>query len=82
MRRWKRVVAILLIATLAFVVEGWLSSAQGAPLLFKTCTYTRTADGVRPPFSLVRHDVTRLPVRTRADRQGDLSPRHSCSRQR
>lgn len=36
MRRWKRIVAILLIATLAFVVEGWISSAQGAPLLFKS----------------------------------------------
>lgn len=52
MRRWKRVVAILLIATLAFVVEGWASSAQGAPLLFKRCAYTRTADAVRPPYSL------------------------------
>jgi hypothetical protein len=30
MRRWKRIVAILLVATLAFVIEGWASSAQGA----------------------------------------------------
>ncbi|GAA0959404.1 peptidylprolyl isomerase [Kribbella koreensis] len=53
MRRWKRIVAILLIAVLAFVIEGWASSAQGAETFFKKCTYTRTEpDGVKPPFSL------------------------------
>jgi hypothetical protein len=53
MRRWKRVVAVLLVAAVALILEGWAASAQAAPALFKKCTYTRTADGtVRPPYSL------------------------------
>jgi cyclophilin family peptidyl-prolyl cis-trans isomerase len=52
MRRWKRVVAVLLAAAVALILEGWAASAQAAPDLFKICTYTRTADGtVRPPYS-------------------------------
>jgi peptidyl-prolyl cis-trans isomerase B (cyclophilin B) len=53
MRRWKRVVAVLLVAVVALILEGWAASAQAAPALFKKCTYTRTAEGtVRPPYSL------------------------------
>ncbi len=53
MRRWKRIVAVLLVAAVALILEGWAASAQAAPALFKKCTYTRTADGtVRPPYSL------------------------------
>jgi peptidyl-prolyl cis-trans isomerase B (cyclophilin B) len=53
MRRWKRVVAVLLVAAVALILEGWAASAQAAPALFKKCTYTRTANGaVRPPYSL------------------------------
>jgi peptidyl-prolyl cis-trans isomerase B (cyclophilin B) len=53
MRRWKRVVAVLLVAAVALILEGWAASAQAAPSLFKKCTYTRTAGGsVRPPYSL------------------------------
>ncbi|MEV0285048.1 peptidylprolyl isomerase [Kribbella sp. NPDC050820] len=53
MRRWKRVVAVLLVAAVALILEGWAASAHAAPALFKKCTYTRTPDGtVRPPYSL------------------------------
>ena len=53
MRRWKRVVAVLLVTAVALILEGWAASAQAAPALFKKCTYTRTADGtVRPPYSM------------------------------
>ncbi|MEI8411671.1 MULTISPECIES: peptidylprolyl isomerase [unclassified Kribbella] len=53
MRRWKRIVAVLLVAAVALILEGWAASAQAAPALFKKCTYTRTADGpIRPPYSL------------------------------
>jgi peptidyl-prolyl cis-trans isomerase B (cyclophilin B) len=53
MRRGKRVVAVLLVAAVALILEGWAASAQATPALFKKCTYTRTAGGtVRPPYSL------------------------------
>ncbi|MFG1622835.1 peptidylprolyl isomerase [Kribbella sp. NPDC049227] len=51
--RWKRVVAVLLVAAVALIVEGWAASAQAAPAFFKRCTYVRSPDGtVRPPYSL------------------------------
>jgi len=53
MRHWKRVVAVLLVAAVALILEGWAASAQAAPALFKRCTYVRSPDGtVRPPYSL------------------------------
>ncbi|MFB6724706.1 peptidylprolyl isomerase [Kribbella sp. NPDC056345] len=51
MGRWKRVVAILLVAAVVLVLESW--TVRATPTMFKNCTYTRTGDGtVRPPFSL------------------------------
>ena len=51
MGRWKRVVAILLVAMVVLVLESW--TAHATPAMFKNCTYTRTGDGaVRPPYSL------------------------------
>ncbi|TWD83158.1 peptidyl-prolyl cis-trans isomerase B (cyclophilin B) [Kribbella amoyensis] len=54
MRRWKRVLAIVVVAALAFALEGWIASAQAASPMFHTCTYTRTAatGAERPPYSL------------------------------
>lgn len=42
MRHWKRVVAVLLVAAVALVVEGWAARAQAATTLFKNCQYART----------------------------------------
>lgn len=75
MRHWKRVVAVVLVAAVALILEGWAASAQAAPthpsggarhLLFKSCTYTRTGDGtVRPPYSLAPTiGVVKLTVQT------------------
>lgn len=36
--RWKRVVAVLLVAAVALILEGWAASAQAAPAFFKRCT--------------------------------------------
>ncbi|MFF0340378.1 peptidylprolyl isomerase [Kribbella sp. NPDC004875] len=53
MRHWKRVVAVLAVAAVALLVEGWVARAQAAPTLFKGCTYTRTAgEHGQPPYSL------------------------------
>ncbi|MGW7682695.1 hypothetical protein ACWGID_18285 [Kribbella sp. NPDC054772] len=53
MRHWKRVVAVLAVAAVALVVEGWVARAQATPTLFKNCTYTRTAgEHGQPPYSL------------------------------
>jgi hypothetical protein len=34
MRRWKRVVAIVIVAAVVFALESWLASAQAAPPFF------------------------------------------------
>jgi peptidyl-prolyl cis-trans isomerase B (cyclophilin B) len=58
MGSWKRIVAVLLVAVIALIVEGWAANAQASAALpetafFKKCAYTRTGDGsVRPPYSL------------------------------
>ncbi|MEV6285084.1 peptidylprolyl isomerase [Kribbella sp. NPDC051770] len=52
MRQWQRVVAIVVVATLVFALEGWIASA--APPFFGKCSYNRTGAPapVRPPYSL------------------------------
>jgi len=37
MRHWKRVVAVLAVAAVALLVEGWVARAQAVPTLFKNC---------------------------------------------
>ncbi|MEV5963505.1 peptidylprolyl isomerase [Kribbella sp. NPDC051952] len=71
MRHWKRIVAVVLVAAVALILEGWAASAQAAPTLFKTCTYTRVGDGtVRPPYSLAPTiGLVKVTVRTN---RGDL----------
>ncbi|MFD3399485.1 peptidylprolyl isomerase [Kribbella sp. NPDC058693] len=71
MRHWKRVVAVLLVAAIALVVEGWVARAPAAPTLFKNCQYVRTAGETgRPPYSLAPTiGLVRATVRTN---RGDL----------
>lgn len=71
MRHWKRVVAVLLVAALALVVEGWVARAQAATTLFKNCQYVRTpGESGRPPYSLAP-TVGLVKATIRTDR-GDL----------
>ncbi|GAA1583350.1 peptidylprolyl isomerase [Kribbella hippodromi] len=71
MRLWKRIVAVLVVAALAFVIEGLVARAQAAPLLFKNCTYTRIpGDSGRPPYSLAP-TIGLVKVTLRTDR-GDV----------
>jgi peptidyl-prolyl cis-trans isomerase B (cyclophilin B) len=68
MRRWQRVLAVVVVATVVFVLEGWLASAQAvSPPFFKQCTYTRTGApaAVRPPYSLApTMGVVKVTVKT------------------
>ncbi|WP_328998516.1 peptidylprolyl isomerase [Kribbella sp. NBC_00709] len=71
MRHWKRVVAVLLVAAVALVVEGWAARAQAAQTLFKNCAYVRTpGESGRPPYSLAPTlGLVKVTVRTN---RGDL----------
>ncbi|MER7245269.1 peptidylprolyl isomerase [Kribbella sp. NPDC000426] len=71
MRHWKRVVAVLLVAAVALVVEGWVVRAQAAPTFFKSCQYVRTpGESGRPPYSLAPTiGLVKVTVRTN---RGDL----------
>jgi peptidyl-prolyl cis-trans isomerase B (cyclophilin B) len=69
--RWKRIVAVVLVAAVALILEGWAASAQAAPVLFKSCTYVRTqGEAGRPPYSLAP-TIGLVKVTVRTDR-GDL----------
>lgn len=69
MRQWQRIVAIVVVATLVFVLEGWIASAQASPPFFKQCSYLRTGATapVRPPYSLTPTDgLVKVTVKTNA----------------
>ena len=70
MRHWKRVVAVLLVAALALVVEGWAARAQAAAF-FKRCHYERVpGETGRPPYSLAPTiGLVKVTIRTN---HGDL----------
>ncbi|WP_432891542.1 peptidylprolyl isomerase [Kribbella sp. CA-245084] len=69
MRHWKRVVAVLLVAAIALVVEGWAARAQAA--FFKSCQYERVpGETGRPPYSLAPTlGLVKVTIRTN---RGDL----------
>jgi peptidyl-prolyl cis-trans isomerase B (cyclophilin B) len=90
MRYWKRVLAVLVVALLALVIEGWVSNAQGAPEGSTACKFTKTPGipaQVKPPKPIASTDgqvkltlQTNLgPIELQLDRKDAPCAVHSLS---